>query len=311
MIDLKESLARKKSLYADLSLLLVAFFWGAGFIVIKDALDYITPLYMNGIRFTLASILMSLVFFKKLKKITRQDLIYGSIVGVFLFCGFSIQTIGLQYTTASKQAFLTGTNVVIVPFLAWIIHKKHPGIHAMVGAVLTVVGIGLLTLRGIDVSIGFGDMLTLISAVFYAAHITSVGYFAPKMDTIIFALIQIGTAAVLHILSAIIFEPVPTEIDRRIILSIGYLVICSTIGSLIIQSTAQKFTSSTRAAIILSLESVIGALLAVFILGDKLSLSMIVGCILIFIAIIITETKVSFPFFQRKNELRGENTDCS
>lgn len=284
---------KSKTFYADLSLVIVALTWGGGFVVLKDALNNISPLNIMAIRFTLAFLLLALIFITKLKSITKQELIAGSIIGGFLFAAFATQTVGLKYTTAGKQAFLTGANVVIVPFLAWFVHKKAPDRYSIIGAFLTLIGIGLLTLQG-SLSMNLGDALTLFAAIFYAAHIVSVGYFTRNADPIILTIIQIGVAAIIFILCALIFEPIPQEINKSVVMAVGYLVLFSTVVAFLIQNVAQKLTPATHAAIILSLESVFGALLAVWILHDKFTVKMILGCLCIFLAIIITETKLSF-----------------
>lgn len=284
---------RKKSIFADLSLLLVALSWGGGFIVVKNALADISPMWLMAIRFTFGFLAMAIVFHKNIIKINRKDLKAGLIIGVFLFLGYATQTVGLKYTTAGKQAFLTGTNVVIVPFLVWIITKKHPGWHSIIGAVLTLIGIGFLTLQG-GFSINLGDALTLVCAVFFAAHITAVGYFAEDSDSIAISVVQAGVAAVIFIIGALLFEPMPKNINGNIKFAITYLVLFSTVGAILIQNIAQKYTPSTHAAIVLSMESVIGTILAVIILKDVFTPLMVVGCVFIFAAIIITETKLSF-----------------
>ncbi|WP_129598752.1 DMT family transporter [Anaerophilus nitritogenes] len=291
----------KKSLLADFSLFLVAIIWGGGFIFMKDSLHILKPFYMNGIRFTLAFVTMTIIFWKRFIKITKKDFISGTIVGIFLFLAFIIQTIGLQYTTASKSAFLTGTNVVIVPFLVWGMTRRIPSWHAMIGAFLTAIGIGLLTLQG-SLHIGIGDSLTLICAVLFAVHITLVGHFAEDMDPITLAMIQIGVTGVFSLIGAFIFEPAPVFEGnlRDITIAIGYMTFVSTMGALLIQNVAQKYTPSTHAAIILSLEAVFGTIFGIIFLGDLLTSKMILGCLLIFCAIIITETKLSFIFTHKK-----------
>lgn len=292
---------KKKGLIADISMLFVALFWGGGFVVVKDALDHMTPLYIMAIRFTFAALIMSIIFWKNLRKITKEDLKAGAIIGLFLYLGFTTQTIGLKYTTAGSQAFLTGTNVVIVPFLAWALSKKHPGWHALIGAFLCFIGIGLLTLRE-GLSINYGDILTLVCAVFYAGHITSVGYFAEKRDPIALTVIQIAVTAVLFIASAAIFEPVPTALNKNVAIGIGYLSIFCTVLAFLIQNIAQKYTSSSHAAIILCQESLFGALLSVMILKEVFTIQMVFGSILIFVAILITETKPNLSFIFNKKE---------
>jgi len=107
---------KKKSLLADISLFIVAIFWGGGFIAVKDALSSLTPFYIMAMRFGISVIIMLLIFRKKIKLITKNVLKVGVLIGLLLFLGFAAQTVGMKYTTAGKNAFLTGTNVVIVPF---------------------------------------------------------------------------------------------------------------------------------------------------------------------------------------------------
>jgi drug/metabolite transporter (DMT)-like permease len=284
---------KRKGFLADMSLLLVAIMWGGGFIAVKGALDNVTPFYMMAMRFSISVIIMLLVFRKKVKLITKKELKWGTLVGLLLFLGFAAQTIGMQYTTAGKNAFLTGTNVVIVPFLYWAISKKRPDKYSLISAFLCFVGIGMLTLDG-GIRLGLGDSLTLLCAVFFAAHIVSVGFFTEKVDAISLVIIQLGAAAVFSIIAALIYEPVPQSLGSDTIFAIGYLAIFSTMIAFIIQNVAQKYTTSTHAAIILCLESVFGSILSVIVLNEIFTSKMVLGCLTIFIAIITTETKWDF-----------------
>ncbi len=292
-----KNIDKKKSFLADMSLLLVAIMWGGGFIAVKGALDSITPFYIMAMRFSISVIIMLIVFRKKVKHITKNELKVGTLVGLLLFLGFAAQTIGMQYTTAGKNAFLTGTNVVIVPFLYWVISKRRPDSYSLVSAFLCFIGIGMLTLDG-GIRIGLGDSLTLICAVFFAAHIVSVGFFTEKVDAISLVIIQLGAAAVFSIIAALIYEPIPQVLNSDTIFAIGYLAIFSTMIAFIIQNVAQKYTTSTHAAIILCLESVFGSVLSVLMLNEIFTSKMVLGCLTIFIAIITTETK--WDFLKRK-----------
>jgi len=284
---------KRKSFLADMSLLLVAIMWGGGFIAVKGALDNVTPFYMMAMRFSISVVIMLLIFRKKIKLITKKELKWGTLVGLLLFLGFAAQTIGMQYTTAGKNAFLTGTNVVIVPFLYWVISKKRPDKYSLISAFLCFVGIGMLTLDG-GIRLGLGDSLTLLCAVFFAAHIVSVGFFTEKVDAISLVIIQLGAAAVFSIIAALIYEPMPPSLGSDTIFAIGYLAIFSTMIAFIIQNVAQKYTTSTHAAIILCLESVFGSILSVIVLNEIFTSKMVLGCLTIFIAIITTETKWDF-----------------
>ncbi|MCY6356503.1 DMT family transporter [Clostridium sp. ZS2-4] len=283
----------KKSILADMALLLVAIVWGGGFVAVKDALNTIPPFYIVAMRFIIATVLLSIVFWKKLKGINKKDIKAGVVVGTFLFGGFATQTVGLQYTTPGKQAFLTATYVVIVPFLSWIINKKRPDMYSIIAAFITLIGIGMLSLQN-SLNIGLGDTLTLLCAVLFAAQIVSIGFYTADVDPVVLTIIQMAVCALFSTAVAVIFEPVPREIGMQGIMSILYLGLFSTMLGLIIQNVAQKYTSETHAAIILSLESLFGCLLSIILLGELFTTKMIWGSIFIFIAVITSETKWEF-----------------
>lgn len=296
-----EGIAGKNVLYADFSLLFVALIWGGGFVVIKDALQDISPFYMMALRFVLAFLLMTILFARSIRKTKKSDLVAGAIIGFFLFAAYGSQTVGLQYTTAGKQAFLTGANVVMVPFLYWMLSKKRPDLYAIAGAFMCLFGIGLLTLQN-GLAISRGDTLTLASAFFFACHITAVGFFAKKSDPVVLSILQTGYAAIIFVVCAVLFEPPLRHISSGATAAIAYQVLLSTLAAVLIQNVAQKYTTSTHAAIILCLESVFGSLLAVLFLGDVFSGKMIIGCVLIFAAIITSETRLSFLHADRRHK---------
>lgn len=291
----------RKGLYADLSLFVVGIIWGSGFVATKHALEYVEPMYMMTFRFVIAFILMSIVFHKKMRSISKKDIAAGVIIGFFMCGGFAAQTIGLKYTTASKNAFLTGASVVIVPFLYWVIINKKPDIYNVAAAILCLIGIGTLTLDG-GFSINFGDALTLICAVLFAAQIVAIGYFAKKHDPIVLTVLQFGAAAVFSLITAVVFEPFPTEFAVEGVGAVLYLSLFNTLIAFLIQNVAQKYTTATHAAILLSLESVFGTIFSVMFLGERFTTKLIIGCTIIFIAIITAETKWNFLKKKKKDE---------
>lgn len=284
---------KKKILYADLSLFLVAIIWGSGFIVTKNALDHVTPFYLLFYRFIISTLLLSLIFFKKIKKAIPRDIKAGVIIGLFLFIGFATQTVGLQYTEAGKQAFITATNVVMVPFVYWAISKKRPDKFDVAAAFLCLVGIGILSLNK-DFTMGYGDMLTLICAFMFSLHISSTGYFAKDSDPYVISIVQLGTATILSLIFALIFEGKNMEIQAQTIFPILYLAIFSTMLAFLIQTIAQKYTLSTHAAIILSLEAVFGSTFAIIFLKEAVTIKYFIGCAAILISVITSETKWEF-----------------
>ncbi len=283
----------KKALYADLALLIVAIIWGSGFVVTKNALDNMTPYYILGFRFFISTVLLGIISFKKLKMITRKEIKSGIIIGLFLFFGFATQTVGLKYTTAGKQGFITATNVVMVPFMYWILTKKRPDIFEFFGAILCFIGIGILSLDT-NLTIGYGEFLTFLCAIGFAAHIVSVGYFAKEVDPYVISVIQLGTAAILSFIFALLFEPPISQISPSSIFPILYLGIFGTMIAFLIQNIAQNHTTSTHAAIILSLEAVFGSIFALIFLKEQFTIRFLIGCLAIFISVLASETKFKF-----------------
>ncbi|WP_313758250.1 DMT family transporter [Tissierella sp.] len=283
----------KKTLYADLSLLLVAIVWGSGFVVTKSALDYLTPYYLLFFRFIISTVILFFIFFKKIKNASIKDIKAGIIIGLFLFTGFATQTVGLQYTEAGKQAFITATNVVMVPFIYWGISKKRPDKFDLVAAFLCLTGIGVLSLNK-DLTIGYGDLLTLLCAVLFAFHISSTGYFAKESDPYVISIVQLGTAAIISLLFALFFEGTKINIQKQTIIPILYLSIFSTMFAFLIQTVAQKYTNSTHTAIILSLEAVFGSTFAIIFLKEPFTIKFLIGCMAILTSVITSETKWDF-----------------
>ncbi|NBI05896.1 DMT family transporter [Senegalia massiliensis] len=298
-------LDKKKSLYADMALVLVAIIWGSGFVVTKNGLEDMTPLFMNAMRFIIASILMSIVFFKKLKTVNKSDIIAGAIIGSFLFSAFAAQTVGLQFTTASKQAFLTATNVVMVPFLFWFISKRKPHNLEILATFITLLGIGFLTLEG-GVALNSGDLLTLLCALLFAGHIISIGHFSKKHDPIVLTILQFIFAAIFSIILAVPLEPINLQVSGQGWFTVIYLGGMSTLVAFLIQNIAQKYTTSTHTAIILSLEAVFGTLFSILLLGELFTIKMVIGSGIIFMGIITAETKWNF-LRKKSNKIERQN----
>lgn len=290
----------KKVLYADLSLLVVAFIWGSGFVVTKGALDHMTPLYILFFRFIVASFFLTLVSYKRLKKAKWLDVKAGLIVGLLMFIGFVTQTVGLQYTTVGIQAFITASNVVMVPFFYWFLTKRKPSSYEFFGAFLCFVGIGILSLDG-NLRMGYGEFLTLICALSFALQIVAVGYFARNVDSYVLSTIQLYVASILAFILALTFEPPIYSISSNMILPVMYLGIFTTMLAFLTQNIAQKYTSSTHAAIILSLEAVFGSFLGIALLNESITVKFVIGCIAILISVLASETKFEFL---KKNRVR-------
>ncbi len=289
---MEQSLSRKKMYLADISLLAVAVFWGSNFVIVKDALELIAPFTYLGLRFSAAALILALIFWKKMRQINRRDLIRGSLVGFFLFAGFGFQTIGLLYTTPAKSGFITGISVVIVPFLYFLATRISPGWWSFAGGVLAVSGLFLLSASE-TLEFAFGDLLTVICAFLFAAHIVFLGLYAPRHDAIILSTIQLAFTGLASFVAAFFSESVANifTYPPAIWAAILYAVIFCTIGAFLTQTLAQRFTPPTHAAIILSLEAVFAGVFAFFFWDEQFTLRKLAGALLIFTGIAITEMK--------------------
>lgn len=277
----------------EIGLSVVAIIWGSGFVASAVSLEHFTPYQILAIRFLIGIILLILVFFKKLKNIKKSTLIKGSIIGIFLYLAFALQTVGLVYTTPSKNAFLTAVNVVIVPFIAFFIFKRKMDKFELLGAMLAISGVGILSLK-LSGGVNFGDFLTLLCAVAFAFHIFFTAQFVKDEDPILLTLVQMGAATLLGFIVVLFKGEMTFTANVEGVSAVVYLGVFSTTIAFLLQTVAQKYTSETKAAIILSTEAFWGMVFSIIILSEVLTGKMVIGAILILAAIIISETKLGF-----------------
>jgi len=279
--------------YAKLALFLAALIWGSSFIVMKDAVDLTAPHLLLALRFSIACILLSVIFIKNLKKINLTYILHGGIIGLMLFLAYSTQTIGITDTTPGKNAFLTAIYCVMVPFIFWFFTKKKPDKYNLIAAFLCITGIGFISLNS-DFSIGFGDTLTLVGGLFFALHLVAISIFGADKDPIVITILQFFFAAVFCWITTLLFESAIPQISTEALPGVIYLAVFCTAGALLLQNIGQKYTNPSPAAIILTLESVFGAIFSVSLGYEILTLKLFFGFLLIFLSVIISETKLSF-----------------
>lgn len=278
---------------AKIALFGASIIWGSSFLVVKSSMDSMQPHTLLAIRFTIATILLSVIFFKRLKKINKDYLIRGGIIGLLLFFAYSVQTIGITDTTPGKNAFLTAVYCVIVPYLYWIVDKNKPDKYNIMAAALCLSGIGLVSING-DFKIQFGDAFSLMSGFFYAGHLISITKLSKDRDPVLLTIIQFGYTAVISWIITLIFEDLPESFSPGAISEIIYLAVFATAIALLLQNVGQKYTKPAPSAIILSLEAVFGVIFSIIFYGEEVDLKLSIGFLLIFIAIITSETKWSF-----------------
>lgn len=284
---------RKKQIVSMIALGIVALAWGTSYAIIKDTLNNVRPFTLMSMRFGFSTILLSIIFAKRLKGIKKKELYNSSITGVFMFLSFFFLVTGISYTTASKQSFIVGAYVLIVPFLSWLINKKTPDIYSIIGAILATIGIGLLTVNG-SFRINIGDTLSVFCSFFFACHMISIEHFNKESDPILSTIVQFGVTTILFLILTGIFESFDISFNNKLIRAVVYLVIVATVIPFVVQNVAQKYITSTSTALILSLETVFGGVFAVLLLKEKMSNQMVIGLIVILIAILIEETKLKF-----------------
>jgi len=278
------------SLIADLLLLCVALIWGLTFPAIKGALEGITPYAFLTIRFSIACLFLAIFYLKRLKKINKNNLKAGLIIGTALFAGYAFQTIGLQYTTASNGAFITGLAVVLVPLINIPFSRQFPNLFAVLGAGSAAIGLALLSLNE-SFTINIGDLLVFFCAVSFALHIILVSKFAPHMDSSLLAIIQIGAVAIFSTLFAINLETFPSEFTKKVWIGLAICSIPATSLAYLIQNKVQQYTSPTHTAIVFSMEPVFGALFSYYWLGESLTTRGFIGCGFVLFGMLIAELK--------------------
>ena len=288
--------SNKIRILSSFGLLLAAIIWGFAFVIVKSSLDLVPPIYILAFRFTLAAAALTLIMLPKLRNLTRRDWTSGAVLGFFLFTAHAVQTIGCQYTTAGKNAFLTTIYVIIVPFLHWIMNRKRPSGYAMTAAMIAVVGIGLLSLQGGDAGVNIGDVLTVICGFLFAVHIVYIDRYTELQDPIILTVMQMIFAAIFAWLLAPICDGgfPAAAFQSEVVTGMLYLGLLSTMVGFLLQNVGQKYTAPSTASLLLSFESVFGVLFSVIFLQEQLTLRMLFGCGLMFFAVLLVETRLSF-----------------
>lgn len=278
---------KKKMLLADMALLLAAACWGGGFVAGDIAAENFSPFFIMAVRFTGAALFMGLLFRRHVKNSTKEDWKAGMILGSLLFVAQPFQIIALKYTTPSKQAFLLATYVILVPFISWLVLRKRPGIKAFVAGVLALVGIGLISLSG-SLGIELGDGLTLLFSLLYSFLIVATGILAKRVNPLAMSFFQYLTTGVLSIGTTLLFEERATVFPASGVGALVYLMTINTVVAYTLQNVAQRYTSDTHSAVLISTESVIGYFCGVVLYGDPFTPKVLMGGLIVFSAVLLS-----------------------
>lgn len=293
-----------KRLRANMILLLTSAIWGFAFVAQRVGSQYVGAFTFNAVRFALGSISLIplIVYFDKKKKIdssnennievnAKKIIVPGVLIGAIIFAGSTLQQIGLTYTTAGKASFITGLYMVAVPIIGIFLRHKI-GKNSWIGVGLAVGGLYLLSVNE-NFSISYGDLLEVIGSVFWAVQILTIDYFSNKVDSLKLSCIQCATCSFLSLISALIFEQITISSISSALIPILYGGFLSVGVAYTLQVVAQKDAKPSHAAIILSMESVFGAVGGAVLLGEIMSTRGYIGCILILGGILVSQIKLS------------------
>jgi len=272
----------------EIGLILVSVIWGSGFIASAIGLDYLTAYETLAGRFLVAAVLLMVVNRKKLTRLQPRTIKNGIILGIFLYGAFVLQTVGLEYTTPSKNAFLTAVNVAVVPFIGFLFHKRALDKNDILRASLAMVGVALISLTWTGI-LNLGDVLSFLCAFAFGLHIFYTGEFMENEDPLSLTMVQMITAFILGMFFMLLRGESLLNQDTKGYLAMLYLGVFSTTIAFLMMSICQKYTKSSRAAVIMSTESLFAMVFSILILSEQVTPRMILGAVVIFTAIVLPQ----------------------
>lgn len=293
---------------AELFLLFVTLSWGLSFPLIKLTLIYVSPVLFNFIRFAITLLLFIIIFYKKIRHIKFVELKNGIILGIFMILGFVFQTIGLQYTTASKSAFITGTNLIFIPFIQFIILKTKPKYFNLIGALIVLIGLYILS-ESFEIIPNLGDVLTVCCAFFFAIHIVLLDKYSAKSDLNFLIFGQFLISTIICFFFAFFYEylilnETKFNVEPIVLITIFFTVIFSTLIGIVFMTKFQRMTTPLRAGIIYNMESIFALIFAYFILKEIMNSNQIVGAVIMVIGLFFSEI---FGFINFKKLIGKKN----
>jgi len=282
---------------AEAALMVNTLIWGATFVLVKQALGDVSPILFLALRFSLATVVLLVLFRGSWShpRNPRWSLTGGALAGVFLFSGYAFQTIGLQYTSAPKSAFLTGLTAVMTPLLAAAVYRNRPRAQEVGGVLLATGGMALMTLPGATLAMNRGDLLTVCCAACYAAHILTLSRYSATASFELLATVQIGVSALLAWSLCRGMEAPHVRWTPGVWAAIVITGVFATALAFTFQAWAQRYTTSTRTALIFMLEPVFAWITSYLLTGETLSGRAAAGAGLILTGILAVELKPSRP----------------
>lgn len=283
----------RKKILGSFLLLVTAIIWGSSFFIVKNTVDNVAPCWLIAIRFSGAALILALVGLRRLRQMNRKTLAGGLLIGIALFGAYVAQTYGVAFTTPGKNAFLTAIYCVLVPFFWWAMTRKRPDGWSFAAAFICLAGIGLISLDG-TLSVSLGDGLSLLSGVLFALQIALISLYTRDCDPVVLTVLQFAVGGLLAWPFALGAETVPDIGTPEILGVLFYLTVVVSALGMLLQNIGQSMTPSGTAAILMCLESVFGVLFSVIFWGETVSGQALAGFVLVFFAVLVSETKLSF-----------------
>jgi drug/metabolite transporter (DMT)-like permease len=277
---------------ADLLLLTVAIAWGVTFLMVQDAIKSVPVYSFLFFRFLIASALIFFLCIKRFKNLDKGTMYSGIFLGVLLFSGFSTQTFALAHTKSSIVAFITGLNVIFVPFVSFLLFRDYVRKMVFAGSFIAVIGLYLLTMSG-TLTLGYGETLTIVCAMMFALHILFTDKYSKSKDVFLLVFFQFITVTILSMLFSLSLEEVTFDIpmDYTFLKAVIVTSIFATFYAFLIQTYMQQYTTPTKTAIIFTMEPVSAAVYEFVAIGAVLTNIQLVGAFLIVSATLMAEIK--------------------
>ena len=280
----------KTSLIADLALVFICIIWGTTFAIVKNALAVVDPILLIALRMIIAAVIVTFICWRRglLKRLGGETWRSAAVVGIFVYMGFVLQTIGLSLTTASKTGFITGLAVVFTPMLSPYILRKNPEWYSWVGVAIAVVGLGMLSLEGWQMP-SIGDLYVLGCALCFGFQIVLLEKYSPRLNGMLLSMAQFIWIGMLALVTAAPKLPQIRDFSTGTWITILYLGVMATAVCFVVQTIAQRYVPAIRASIIMQTEPIIGVLFAWLLLGEALNLKQWFGAALILVAVAVCQ----------------------
>lgn len=291
----------KKKGYGKSALFLTAMLWGTTFAIGKIATESFSPSFIIALRFTVASIALIIVAAPLYKILSKQYWYDGIWMGITLFLSYILQVVGLAMDTSpGKSAFLCTTYCVMVPFMHWFATKKKPRLIHILCVFICLLGIGILSLKG-GLGMSEGDVLTVLSGVPCAVNIVISSIVCQNKNPLLLTTIELGVVAILSWVCVLFTDTFPEEFPMNAVGGIVYLGLVATALCLFLQSYGLKYAEASIGGMILSLESVFGVIFSIIIYHEKVTFRMLVGFVVIFMAIILSQQEAKQKKMTKEN----------